>query len=153
MVVSMEVGQVGWYDRQAAFFLKRIIKILHKTFQMAQQWRLQPSDVTPGHGWRWGALVTLWAERENTNKRRKLWVFSPISGATTPTPTWPCRSAAPGGSQQCLWPGWAETGEPEAAGSAGAAEGLRSPGPCELTARTWLSWDTVLYGRIMTRWR
>lgn len=37
MVVSMEVGQVGWYDRQAAFFLKWIIKILHKTFQMPQQ--------------------------------------------------------------------------------------------------------------------
>lgn len=37
MVVSVEVDQVGWYDRQAALPLQWIIKILHKTFQMAQQ--------------------------------------------------------------------------------------------------------------------
>lgn len=70
--------------------------------------------------------------------------------ATTLVRTWPCWSAAPGGSRRCWWSGWAEKGAPEPAGAAGAAEDLRSPKRRELTARTLLRLGTALWRRIMT---
>lgn len=63
VIESMEVGQVRWYQSQAGLPLGWVIKASRKTLQVSQQRCLEPTDVTPGHWRRRGAIFSLRAER------------------------------------------------------------------------------------------
>lgn len=49
MVMSLQVEQVRWDHSQAGVSISWVIKAPHKAFQLPQQGRLQPRDMTPRH--------------------------------------------------------------------------------------------------------
>lgn len=49
VIVGIQVDEVSWYKSKAAVFLNGMIKVLQQAFQMTQQGRVQPCDMTPGH--------------------------------------------------------------------------------------------------------
>lgn len=67
VIVGIQVDEVSWYKSKAAVFLNGMIKVLQQAFQMTQQGRVQPCDMTPGHRWRRGALFSLRAGAKKKN--------------------------------------------------------------------------------------
>lgn len=61
--------------------------------------------------------------------------------------TWPCQPVAPGGSQQCVWPGWAGIAGPGLSGAGGATGGPMGATLCEQTVTPSPALGTGLWGQ------